>query len=1019
MDSKLMTYKNSLKLSIIVTAFLAYLVIAICFPLSGHSDTQVHIDYAWQLSTGSMPEFYEGLKLPYDLKFTEIQFAAHHPPLYYKLISPITGYLIGNDYSFNSVVLGVRIFNTLLALITLTLIAIYSDLFNLFKKPNFDILFLIVFAFFIPFAKVSGLVFSEALLVLLITISWICTLKIIRTGYTHKTFLIYLLSTTLGIYTKVSFLPVFLITLGLVFLKLYSDKKSNPPALSFPNPFLLVALIVASAAWLSGEFYYGNYLDSGYFWRAAPQSWIADFAADRKYKSLETVLLSGKMWSYILTSPITQALKQSIDNILLIGLVGTATLIAYISFLVTLAIKIYKKDISRNTILVLAAFFLLIAATYLEMIVHAKGYGNYNSRYILPGITVISAILATGLLTFKKYEKLVMSLYFILGNLAVIGFSTYKNGAVSSEIEWFNILHHAPTIAENQQLPTALIVSIILMWTVSGITSLLLMLHEKSGLEFNVKMQNRPSNSSLTLALFVIFSIYALYSYFLIDDLKVGIPPDEVAHLSRIAGIKEQASIPDPVTEKLCSHGGRQTQDLNYLKHPPVYYYISSFLTNKTDCMVVADYKIFRVSSLIIISITLIFLISVIRRTSYDDSGLIPFFLFLTSIPIFPYISASTNNDSLAIASFYAVIASWLLVYKNIHTKYTTVLLSAAISIGLLTKATTGLQALILSFFLLFFLQKDQLITLWSQRKSLLISGLLLFIPAVYYVYVKVEYGTFFPAGASVLDNYTKDPSNTMSIFQYAGHYFEATLKSLIGITSHSNVYKQSTIQAYGIILFFFISLSQLLRKPHKPNLQLLWKMYIAGTITTLIFTVIHFIYIYQKYLTYGYLGGIQFRYFLPLLPLISIGYLLWHDQTKSLLKIVVPIVIIPSLIWSNLFYYYEHRLSSSNQAPKKSSLYSPGHQLKALYLDNSVKISGPIDKCEDNSTSKIVTFFKGDIYSIHDTRDATETVDLNYTIPLTCEQFKDQFKYIQLVHYCSTETKYEADLKDLTVCDK
>jgi hypothetical protein len=829
--------------------------------------------------------------------------------------------------------------------------------------------------------------------------------------------LAYLLCVTLGLYTKVSFLPVLVITLSVVVLKLYADRKSNLPTYKPPHPAILVTLICSSALLLSGEFYYGNYLDSGYFWRASPQSWITDFAADRKYKSLEQVLTSGKMWSFLYTSPLSQALKYSIDNALLIGLVGIATIAAYISYLYGLVRRIRNRDISSNSLIIIAAFLLMIAAVFLEMIVHAKGYGNYNSRYILPGAIVISAILATGLLTFRRYEQPVISLYFVLGNIAVVSFIAYKYAAISSEIEWSNIFSHASTIAAHQQLPSALIVTIILCWILAGIISLVLMLNRKSALVFTLDMQNRPSNSSISLALLIIFSIYALYSYFLINDLKVGIPPDEVAHLSRIASINEQGSIPSPMTEKLCSHGGRQTADLNYLKHPPIYYYINSFLTNKSDCMVVSDYKTFRVASLIIISITLIFLISVIRRTSYDDSGLITFFLFLTSIPIFPYISASTNNDSLAIASFYAVITAWLLIYKNIKTKYTIVFLALAISITLLTKATTGLQALILSFLCILFLTKEQRTVLRSQRLPNLIALLLISIPAIYYLYIKIEYGTFFPAGASILDKLTKNPANTMGLIQYAGHYFEANLKSLIGITSHSNVYKQSTIQAYGIILFLFITFSQLFSKPQKSELLPLWKMYIAGTITTLLFTAIHFSYIYQKHLTYGYLGGIQFRYFLPLLPLISIGYLLWHQQAKSILKIAMPLLIIPSLIWSNLFYYYEHRLSSSGQSIKKSSLYNPGLQLETFYRDNTVNISGPIDQCEGNNASKIVTFFKGDVYSIHDTPANSDNIQLSYTIPLTCKQYKDQFKFIQLIHYCSSEVKFEADLKDLTQC--
>jgi hypothetical protein len=78
------------------------------------------------------------------------------------------------------------------------------------------------------------------------------------------------------------------------------------------------------------------------------------------------------MWWFLVTSPLTDNLKHSIESTFTIGLLRIATTLALISFAVTFVSKIYQKHISKKTILIVAAFILLLIAVYLEMIVHAK-----------------------------------------------------------------------------------------------------------------------------------------------------------------------------------------------------------------------------------------------------------------------------------------------------------------------------------------------------------------------------------------------------------------------------------------------------------------------------------------------------------------------------------------------------------------------------------------------------------------------------------------------------------------------
>ncbi|MCU7948032.1 MAG: hypothetical protein KZQ72_15575 [Candidatus Thiodiazotropha sp. (ex Cardiolucina cf. quadrata)] len=172
-----------LKISIIVTALFCYLLVSLTYPLEGHADTNVHLDYAWQISEDLQPAFLQGIKLPLIKNNRDIQFAAHHPPLYYKLLSPVVGYFVDNDYKLKQVVLSARLFNIVIAISLSVLILIYARYFNILKLPNFDIYFLILFIFYLPFIKVSSLLFNEVLLVFFIFLSWVYSIRVLMYGY--------------------------------------------------------------------------------------------------------------------------------------------------------------------------------------------------------------------------------------------------------------------------------------------------------------------------------------------------------------------------------------------------------------------------------------------------------------------------------------------------------------------------------------------------------------------------------------------------------------------------------------------------------------------------------------------------------------------------------------------------------------------------------------------------------------------------------------------------------------------
>ena len=527
---------------------------------------------------------------------------------------------------------------------------------------------------------------------------------------------------------------------------------------------------------------------------------------------------------------------------------------------------------------------------------------------------------------------------------------------------------------------------------------------------------NQHINTTTATALLLVLFLTSLFSYFLVNDLKLGIPPDEIAHLSKIKHAKNSAGLITQLNDKLCTHGAKQSENPNYLSHPPLYYHLSGLLTDKSDCTIVYDYKTFRLASIVLSTLALVIILTGISSFNTSNSALIIFALFITSIPIFPYISASTNNDNLAFFSFSLLLISWILIYKQRHFKIAAITLSISIALCLLSKATAGLQAVILSIFLTLLAPKQVRSSIFSLDRDKIVPAIILSLPLAYYLFVKLTYGTFLPSTVSLLDHYWDKAPATMSLPQYISHYFNAILRSFTGITSHENIYKTSIVQSYGILLVTAISVTQIFRLPKENDLRLLWKIYISGIITTVIFAVIHFIFIYAKYRAYGYPGGVQFRYYLTLIPLVGIGYLLWHSQTSRIFQIAAAIIVIPSLFWGNLFYYFDHR-NTHRTTPRPQPAAATKYHAEISYMTNKLTIRGQRHICTDEKPTKLITYYKKKIYDIHTLGAAQDNFTLDFDIPFSCHQYMTQLKNIKVIQFCDSSDSHTVSLINQTNC--
>ncbi|MCU7929656.1 MAG: hypothetical protein KZQ90_02570 [Candidatus Thiodiazotropha sp. (ex Codakia rugifera)] len=1033
-----------LKISIIVTALFCYLLVSLTYPLEGHADTNVHLDYAWQISEDLQPEFLQGIKLPLIKKNRDIQFAAHHPPLYYKLLSPVVGYFVDNNYKLKQVVLSARLFNIVIAITLSVLIIFFARYFNILKLRNFDTYFLILFIFYLPFVKVSSLLFNEVLLVFFIFISWSYSIRILMLGYDVRAFIILLISISLGFYTKVSFLPTLLIAASLLYIGMIKSSKIEGGLFSklrYPTLHLLVLFISALA--VSGSFYYGNYEQSGTFYRAADQSWAAIYDS-REHKDLYRVITDSHLWWYLFSASLDPGIKY-LFNGSVSKLTTFINIIAFISFFSYVAIQFKKGNINYKQALVIVAFALTIAAVFMQMIVHAIGYGSINPRYLLPAIIAIVTILASGLLLLGKPSKYIIISYFIFSNLAVLGFIKFSNQALARGLEWYQFDHFLTIVSQQQGLPDWLCSSVATGWAISSIITMVFLvsffnlpskfsrdetksysiwqyISNKNQNRFNNMFKNKSHSTNqhsvnvTIVSLIVIVVLFTTYSYYLANDLRLGIPPDEIAHLSKIAHMNQDWGAFKPLEEQLCTHGGKQRHDPNYLSHPPLYYLLTTALTDKNDCTVVSDYYNIRILSIIFSVLALCLFIFGVQKLNRDNSAVIMYALFITSIPIFPYISAAVNNDSLAILSFSILLFGWFHLFSNNKPSISSITIAFGLSLCLLTKATAGLQAIILSLTLLIITPSELRKSIITPNKYMLYSSAILLVPITYFLYTKLAFNSFLPAGTSLLDTYWEKSNTSMNLSSYFIHYSQALMKSFTGITSHASIYKQYAFESYGIILMVLISMSQVFRKPKDKNLLNLWIIFIAGVFTTVIFTLTHFSIVYTKYLHYGYPGGVQFRYFLPLIPVIAIGYILWHSHTKHINKLLAAALIAPSLFWGNIFFYYNN--NDKHVKPQQEHISADLADGSIIeYKNGEILISGPLVACEENQSPILITYYNNDIYSADSVLLGSNNFKLIYQTPFTCKQYQNEIDNIKLIQFCAINEKYELTLKSLTSC--
>lgn len=444
---------------------------AATLPWSGTADANLHLDYAWQVSHGQLPSFWDGTKIPVG-RSSKIQFVSQHPPLYYAVLAPAVRSPVDSG-DLSQAVLNARLITIGIAVLCVFAFSFAGWSLGGNYRSIMAVAFPAVGTSLVPFIKISGDIMNDSLVILTTTLALTLSSIIIKKGLERK----YLLGLTsvcvLGMSSKATFVGAFALSLLSVLIAsyIYAEKKRKLKSLlkGFGMVTIIALIVLAGIGW----FYFRNWEASGLWYRSGPQSWAAEYQ-NRRYKSLSEVLTNPKLLSllpsYLYGNPWTGMPKYFniivnfiFSRILFFG-AGFSLVIASIKW------KVWRNRDVRlwGVVGILIAHSALI---FVEQITHAIGYGAINMRYMLALWLPLTAFLTVGIASVRKLRGLGVVAICIVNWTAVIVNSiwfinTRYRKLSSIEDPWSHLVY---VFTEKNEIPY-FILPFLLVCIVAGIS---------------------------------------------------------------------------------------------------------------------------------------------------------------------------------------------------------------------------------------------------------------------------------------------------------------------------------------------------------------------------------------------------------------------------------------------------------------------------------------------------------------------------------------------------------------------
>jgi len=389
------------------------------------------------------------------------------------------------------------------------------------------------------------------------------------------------------------------------------------------------------------------------------------------------------------------------------------------------------------------------------------------------------------------------------------------------------------------------------------------------------------------------------------QTVPYGVPPDEKAHVSYLIHLEETGALfPDYGNRFLYSQWGAKLDHCNYLAHPPFYYHLLKPFVPRGPRLIVSRLHDLRLVNLALglCGVGLFFWIGC--REPLPMFFHVYYAAALTAVPMIPYLAGSVNNDNLLLIAGGLAVYGAILFLRSKPSPAGLVLLGAGLSLALLVKATAGLQLLFLvGLVLTMRLFRDRSVAAF-RGYHLPVFAVVCLIPVAYYLWAYATYHTFIPQFGETWYELSDEPV-VLSFFQYVRRFFRVLYLSWTGVLSHESVLRVSLVSALPLLLPLGLALWAFFLREKRGGSPF-FTVHRLALVGLLLMMAFHFTLVYRYHLSSGYPGGMQARYYFPLMPCVLM--LSFRPFANGLHRPVVRIclaVLVAGLVASGIWFYW------------------------------------------------------------------------------------------------------------------
>lgn len=327
-----------------------------------------------------------------------------------------------------------------------------------------------------------------------------------------------------------------------------------------------------------------------------------------------------------------------------------------------------------------------------------------------------------------------------------------------------------------------------------------------------------------------------------------------------------------------------------YLGHPPFYYKLIQ-LCDVVD--IDGDFAYVNMTKLCYINIfitsltMIIVLLAGYRQLERSRAGWEVHFLFVTvctCLPMYGYIGSGVNNDNLcnfAVAIFLLGLISY---FEKGYCVKTYWFITMGILLAVCAKLTAGLVIILVTLIIIFMdILINRKVTIVFNKYFVMTIPFYLIILS-YFLIIHSRYGTFSPAYEGFVSTeefrnstfYIEENMRTQLTFvEDMKHFFSSLLNTWMGTYSvHYTVSREGvlTVPFILVLILFILYAAKKMYSFIKSGKLEMEIISVAFAIAMIITILIQFRMHRVGYLTRGYLGGYQARYYMPCIPVIALG---------------------------------------------------------------------------------------------------------------------------------------------------